>query len=91
MNCPLNAPLPLEMPYSTFMTKETTPINETELKRLAGLAADRLNDWLLDNYTDLIHEACSDIAVENYPELGEDELWEMIPEIFDRLIPFTSI
>jgi hypothetical protein len=78
------------MPYSTFMT-ETTPINETEQKRLAGLIADRLNDWLFDDCIDLIHEACNDIVVENYPDLNEDELWEMIPEVFDRLVPFTSI
>jgi hypothetical protein len=78
------------MPYSTFMT-ETTPINETEQKRLAALVADKLNDWLVDNHYDLIHEVCNDVVVEEYPDLGEDELWEMIPEVFDRLVPFTSI
>lgn len=91
MNCPLNTPPPLEMPYSTSMTEKTIPINETEMKRLASLVADKLNEWLLDNHYDLIHEACNDVVVEEYPNLEEEEFWEVVPEIFDRIVPFTSI
>lgn len=66
-------------------------LNETEMKRLAGLVADKLNEWLLDNHYDLIHEACNDVVVEEYPNLEEEEFWEVVPEIFDRIVPFTSI
>lgn len=66
-------------------------VNQTEIKRLAALAADRLNDWLIDNHYDLIHEICNDIVVEEYPNLEEDEFWEVVPEVFDRITPFTSV
>lgn len=73
------------------MNEQTATINETEQKRLAGLVADKLNDWLLDNHYDLIHEVCSDVVVDEYPNLDEEEYWEVIPDIFDRIVPFTSI
>jgi hypothetical protein len=66
-------------------------LNETEMKRLAGLVADKLNEWLLDNHYDLIHDVCNDVVVEEYPDLEEEEFWEVVPEIFDRSVPFTSI
>jgi hypothetical protein len=66
-------------------------MNETELKRMAALAADKLNDWLVDNHYDLIHEVCDDVVMAEYPNLSEEDYWETVPEVFDRLIPFTSI
>lgn len=77
--------------YSTFMNEQTTSIDETELKRLASLIADRLNDWLLDNHYDLIHEVCDEVVVAEYPNLDEEDYWELLPEVFDRIVPFTSI
>lgn len=71
------------MPYSTFM-------NETEKKRLAGLVADKLNDWLLDNHFDLIHDVCDEVVVAEYPNLEEEENWELVSDVFDRIVPFTS-
>ncbi len=66
-------------------------MNETELKRMAALVADKLNDWLLDNHYDLIHEVCDEVVYAEHPGLSEEEYWEAIPEVFDRLIPFTSM
>lgn len=71
------------MPYSTFM-------NETEKKRLAGLVADKLNDWLLDNHFDLIHDVCDEVVVAEHPNLEEEENWELVSDVFDRIVPFTS-
>ncbi len=73
------------------MEETKAVLNETEMKRLAGLVADKLNEWLLDNHYDLIHEACNDVVVEEYPNLEEEEFWDVVPEIFDRIVLFTSI
>jgi len=66
-------------------------LNETEMKRIAGLAVDRLNDWLIDNHYDLLHEVCNDVLIEEYPNLDEEEYWDVAPEIFYRIVPFTSV
>ena len=73
------------------MEETKAVVNQTEIKRLAALAVDRLNDWLIDNHYDLIHEICTDIVVEEHPNLEEDECWEVVPEVFDRISPFTSV
>lgn len=65
-------------------------MNETEKKRLAGLVVDKLNDWLLDNHYDLIHQVCDEVVVAEYPNLEEEEYWELVPDVFDRIVPFTS-
>jgi len=70
--------------------EEKIPVSVTEEKRLAGLVADRLNDWLIDNHYDFLHEVCNDVVMEEHPNLSEDELWEILPEVFERVIPFTS-
>ena len=89
MNCPLNAPQPLEMPYSTFMT-QTGSMNQKETVRVASLAARHINDWLYGEMTDNLHDICYEIIREEHPELEDDELWDVLPEVFDRLNPFTA-
>jgi hypothetical protein len=73
------------------MEETKAVLNETEMKRLAGLVADKLNEWLLDNHYDLIHDVCNDVVLEEYPNLEEEDFWEVVPDIFDRIVPFTSI
>lgn len=58
---------------------------------MAALVADKLNDWLLDNHYDLIHDVCDEVVTTEYPNLSEEEYWETVHEVFDRLIPFTSM
>ena len=39
---------------------------------------------------DNLHDICYEIVREEHPELEDDELWDVLPEVFDRLNPFTA-
>ena len=58
-------------------------------QRLARLVAARINDWLYEEQLDMLHDICYELVQAEHPELPEDELWELLPEVFDRISPFT--
>lgn len=74
--------------YSTYMNSTTTakPVNQT---RLARLVARRVNDWLYEEQLDALHDICHEVVASEHPDLDPDELWDVIPDVFDRLRPFT--
>ncbi|MBM4056824.1 MAG: hypothetical protein FJ275_01135 [Planctomycetes bacterium] len=57
--------------------------------RLAALAAKRINDWLYEEQLDALHDICHDVVTAEHPDLDPDDLWDLLPEVFDRLSPFT--
>ena len=65
-------------------------MNQKETVRVASLAARHINDWLYGEMTDNLHDICYEIIREEHPELEDDELWDVLPEVFDRLNPFTA-
>ena len=58
--------------------------------KLATLVATAINEWLWDNHYDELHEICYGVVRTELPDVDEDELWEVLPDIFDRLRPFTA-
>ena len=57
--------------------------------RLARLAAKRINDWLYEEQLDALHDICHEVVTSEHPNLDPDALWDLLPEVFDRLRPFT--
>ena len=69
-------------------------MNETKTEivsqtRLARLAAKRINDWLYEEQLDALHDICHEVVTSEHPNLDPDALWDLLPEVFDRLRPFT--
>jgi hypothetical protein len=58
--------------------------------KLAILVATAVNEWLWDTHLDELHEICYEVVKSELPDVEEDELWEVLPDIFDRLRPFTA-
>ena len=73
--------------YSIFIRKTTVSINQS---KIATLVAAAINEWLWDNHYDELHEICYEVVRAELPDVDEDELWEVMPDIFDRLRPFTA-
>ena len=73
--------------YSIFIRKTTVSINQP---KVATLVAAAINEWLWDNHYDELHEICYEVVRTELPDVDEDELWEVLPDIFDRLRPFTA-
>jgi len=71
------------------MTTATATAKPVCRERLARLAASRINDWLYEQQLDELHEICHDLVVAEHPDLEPDDLWDLLPEVFDRLRPFT--
>lgn len=66
-----------------------TPIKPINQTRLARIVVKRVNDWLYEEQLDMLHDICHEVVASEHPNLGPDELWDLIPEVFDRLRPFT--
>jgi hypothetical protein len=73
--------------YSICMNEPKTEI--VSQTRLARLAAKRINDWLYDEQLDRLHDICHEVVTSEHPNLDPDALWDVLPEVFDRLRPFT--
>ena len=58
--------------------------------KVATLVAAAINEWLWDKHYDELPEICYEVVRTELPEIDEDELWEVLPDIFDRLRPFTA-
>lgn len=64
----------------------TKPVCED---RLAALVAKRINDWLYDEQLDHLHDICHEVVTSEHPDLDPDDLWDLLPEVFASLRPFT--
>lgn len=67
----------------------TTTVKPVSRTRLARLAAKQINDWLYNDQLDRLHDICHEVVTSEHPDLDPEDLWEILPEVFDRLRPFT--
>lgn len=69
---------------------EATATKPVDQARLARLTAAKINDWLYEEQLDALHDICYELVQAEHPELPEDELWELLPDVFERINPFTA-
>lgn len=58
------------------------PINKEDLAKKATTA---IIDWLYEYHQDDLHEICHSVVANEYPKLDEEELWEVLPDVFDAI------
>jgi hypothetical protein len=56
------------------------PINKEDLAKKTTVA---IMNWLYDYHYDDLHEICHSVVVDEHPELDEEELWEILPDVFN--------
>ena len=84
--------MPRGTPWGVIVSvqKKTAVPASINQPKLATLVATAVNEWLWDEHLDELHEICYEVVKSELPDVEEDELWEVLPDIFDRLRPFTA-
>lgn len=74
MNCP---------PFYVKVVHKTTSMKPINKKDLAKKTSAAILDWLYEYHYDDLHEICHSVVRGEHPEIDEDELWEILPDVFD--------